>query len=78
MVIWVVGTMTSCVKNDDEEATLYDDTAITSFSLTSGTQYKHTLSSKGEDSIYTVSANTILANCLFSIDKYTGEITNKD
>ena len=38
MVIWVVGTMTSCVKNDDEEATLYDDTAITSFSLTSGTQ----------------------------------------
>lgn len=78
MVIWVVGTMTSCVKNDDEEATLYDDTAITSFSLTSGTQYKHTLSSKGEDSIYAVSANTILANCFFSIDHYTGEITNKD
>ena len=78
MVIWAVGAMVSCVNNDNEEATLYDDTAITSFSLTSGTQYKHTLSSKGEDSVYTVSANTILANCSFSIDHYTGLITNKD
>ncbi len=78
MMIWVVGALVSCVNNDDEEATLYDDTAITAFSLTSGTQYKHTLSSKGEDSVYTVSANTILANCVFSIDHYTGEITNKD
>lgn len=48
-----VCAMTSCL-NSDSEVTLYDDTAITSFTLGTLNCYQHTISSKGTDSTYLV------------------------
>lgn len=67
----------SCLKNDNDEVTLYDDTAITSFQITTAKIYHHTLSSAGADSVY-VETSTAVSNYPFSINQQTGEISNID
>lgn len=68
----------SCLKNDDEETTgiYYNDTAITSFSLGTLKVRLHTISSKGEDSVYVGSASG--ASYPFYIDQATAQIYNVD
>ena len=68
----------SCLEDDTTEVTLYDDTAITAFSLTGADIYYHTLSSTGEDSVYSVSAGTEVTGCAFYIDQLKGEVFNVD
>ena len=46
--------LTSCMKSDDTTSTLYNDAAITGFTLGTLNRYLHTTSSIGADSIYKV------------------------
>lgn len=69
--------LTSCLSDDEDVITLYDDTAITAFQITSAEVQKHTLSSAGEDSVY-VETNTEVSGYPFSIDHVKGEIFNVD
>lgn len=69
--------LASCLKNDNDDVTLYDDTAITSFQITAAKIYKHAVSSTGADSVY-VETSTAVSNYPFSINQLTGEITNPD
>lgn len=69
--------LTSCLGNDEEEITLYDDIAITAFQITAAEAEMHTTSSTGEDSVY-VETNTDVASYPFSIDQLKGEIFNVD
>jgi len=68
-------SLSSCLKDDNSETTLYDDMAITSFSLTTVNRYVHTTNSQGADSIYKV---TITGTKLptFTIDQYKQQIYN--
>ena len=67
----------SCLNSDEEKVTLYDDVAITEFQITSAKVYKHTTSSKGEDSVY-VDTDETVQYYPFYIDQLKGEIYNVD
>lgn len=83
-LLWclLLGALTSfgsCLDSDEEDVTLYDDAAITQFSISSAKIIKHTLSSAGADSTYYVDiANISTYN--FSIDQMadTCFISNRD
>lgn len=77
LLLSAVLLLASCLKNDDEDVTLYDDTAITSFQITTAKIYKHTVSSVGADSVY-VETSTAVSNYPFSIDHLNGTIVNRD
>lgn len=69
--------LTSCLKSDDDNnSTLSNDAAITSFSLGTLNKYIHTTSSTGADSIY----KTTIAGSdyKFSIDQENHRIFNVD
>lgn len=67
---------TSCLgSNDDPEVTFYDDTAITTFKLTTVNRYIHTTTSAGKDSVY---KSTCSKMPVFHIDHYQGKIYNTD
>lgn len=66
----------SCLKDDEEEVTLYDDTAITSFGVSTAKVLVHTTSSTGEDSTYY--STSTLSSYPFSIDQLNNEIFNVD
>ena len=68
--------LASCIKSDDMTITLYNDTAITSFTLGTLNRYLHTTSSKVEDSIY--KATITGSSYKFSIDQATHRIFNTD
>ena len=68
--------LTSCLGDDDDNLTYYDDTAITSFTLGTLNRTMHTLSSEGEDSTYTDEVDGSEYN--FFIDQATCEIYNPD
>lgn len=68
---------TSCLDSDDNEFTLYDDVAITSFYISNAKMLGHTTSSTGGDSLYYYSSSEV-ANYPFSIDHVNGEIFNVD
>lgn len=76
MLFSAVTLFASCLSSDDE-TTLYDDAAVTAFSLSSAQMTVHTTSSEGEDSTYSTTT-TIVANYPFTIDQYKGEIYNVD
>lgn len=70
--------VTSCLGDDENKVILYDDTAITAFSLTGADIYNHTISSTGEDSVYKVNAATSVSEILFHIDQIKAEVFNTD
>lgn len=69
--------LASCMDEDEEEVTLYDNIAITSFGITSAKIYTHVTSSTGKDSTVVVNS-TAVSNYPFSIDHVKGEIYNTD
>ena len=70
--------LTSCLKNDSDEATTvtYNETAITSFSLSAVNRYIHTTSKAGGDSVYKQALT--VKNYPFTIDHYQRKIYNTD
>ena len=67
-------SLTSCLSDsDDSTYTLYNDTAITYFSLTAVNQFVTTKSTSGADSVYKRSVTT---RPVFSIDHYKQQIFN--
>lgn len=70
-----VFVLASCLSTDDNY-TYTDDSAITSFSISSGKQYLHVKSSTGGDSI--VTKDITLSSYKFYIDQVKGEIYNPD
>lgn len=68
--------LASCLNSDDDY-TLYDDAALTAFSLTSAITYVVSTDSLGEDSIYTTTT-TDVADYPFTIDQYSGLVYNED
>ena len=70
-----VFVLASCLSTDDNY-TYTDDSAITSFSISSGKQYLHVKSSTGGDSI--VTKDITLSSYKFYIDQIKGEIYNPD
>ena len=67
----------SCLgKDDDDNYTYYDDTAITAFSLGTLNRYVHTISKAGADSIYKALVKG--SNYKFTIDQNKREIYNPD
>lgn len=76
MLLTVLAVMTSCLKSNDTDTVLYDDAAITSFTLGTLNCYLHTMSSLGTDSVYksTFSASS----CSFHIDQINHRVYNTD
>lgn len=67
---------TSCLGSDNSsDVIVYDDMAITGFSLATVNRYIHTTSSKGTDSIY---KKTLATNPTFTIDQKKNTIYNTD
>lgn len=67
---------TSCISdNDSYEMTVYDDMAITGFSLATVNRYLHTTSKSGGDSIY---KKTLTVKPTFTIDQKQNKIYNTD
>lgn len=77
LLLAAVTLLPSCLKSSDDETTLYNDAAITAFSLTSSLRSVTTTSSTGKDSVYTVTDATV-ANYPFRIDQNNGLIYNPD
>ena len=66
----------SCLTTTENEATLYDDAAITAFTLGTVNQYVHTTTAAGTDSVYkTTFTGSAYA---FHIDQLKREIYNTD
>ena len=76
LILVVFATLSSCLKDNDDDVVYYDDTAITSFSLGTLARTVHTISTKGEDSIYT--ASVVGSAYKFYIDQQKGLIYNVD
>lgn len=53
LLISMAWIASSCLDDNEYEYEYPNDTAITAFSLGTVDRYVHTLSSKGEDSVYT-------------------------
>ena len=74
----IIGTLSlsSCLNSsDDSELTYYNDTAITTFSLSTVNRYVHTTTSAGKDSVY---KKTLSSPVTFNIDQYRRVIYNTD
>ncbi len=68
--------LSSCFSDDDTTYVMYNDTAITAFSVGTLKQEGHTLSSKGEDSVYWTSVDC--SGYQFYIDQVERVIYNPD
>ena len=69
--------LTSCLKDSDKtDTTVYDETAITGFSLATVNRYIHTTKSNGNDTIY--KSALVVKDYPFSIDHYQRKIYNTD
>ena len=67
---------TSCMGDDSRTiTTVYEETAITAFRLTTVNRYLHTTTKSGKDSIY---KKTLSNPAVFTIDQNTYEIYNTD
>lgn len=78
-LLFVAGIfLASCLNTSyTDDVTLYDDVAITQFSITNANITVHTTDSLGEDSTY-IDETQVVANYPFSIDQLNGEIFNVD
>ena len=65
----------SCLNSDSTEVTVYDDMAITGFSVSKINRYIHTTSKSGADSVYKKELTTLPT---FSIDQIQYKIYNTD
>ena len=74
LVIMVV--MVSCLNSASSDTTLYDDAAISGFSLGTLNRYVHTTSSVGTDSVYKTTVTG--SNYTFHIDQVNHLIFNTD
>lgn len=79
LLLGVLTSLGSCISSDEDDVTLYDDAAITQFSISSAQVLRHTTSSTGADSTFYVDISNI-STYSFSIDQlaYPGLISNKD
>lgn len=76
MAVVMMG-LSSCLNDSDSsESTVYQETAITDFSISAINRYIHTTSASGEDSVYKAKLST--TNFPFSIDQYQRKIYNAD
>lgn len=67
--------VSSCLGNSEEaEVTVYDDTAMSSFSFSAVNRYIHTTSKSGGDSVYLT--KLAVADYPFTIDQYQRKIYN--
>ncbi|MBR1687811.1 MAG: hypothetical protein IJ710_04655 [Prevotella sp.] len=66
----------SCISDKDDETVLYNDMAITSFTLGTLNRYVHTTSSTGADSVYTETLTG--SNYKMTIDQLQHRIFNSD
>ena len=67
---------TSCMGDDSRtNTTVYEETAITAFKLTTVNRYLHTTTKSGKDSVY---KKTLSNPAVFTIDQNTYEIYNTD
>ena len=72
-----VASLTSCLSNNDDDVTYYDDTAITAFSLGTINRYNHTTTKDGTgDSIYVTKIAGSNYTCY--IDQVNALIYNPD
>lgn len=69
--------LASCLSTDDDEVTLYSDTAVTSFSISTAKILTHTTTASGKDSSYYYT-NSSMSEYPFSIDQANGLIFNAD
>ena len=69
--------LSSCLKGNDTEVTVYQETAIVSMSVSAINRYIHTLSKSGQDSIYKKTIGQSQAP-VFVIDQAKYEIYNPD
>lgn len=76
VILAVVGLFSSCLKNDSNEITYYQDTEITSFALGTVKCVGHTKTSDGRDSVYNYSYSA--SNYSFEIDQIHDSIYNID
>ena len=75
-LLLVATTLTSCLKDDDEDTVYYEDTALTSFSVSTVNRYVHAKSTSGADSSYVKPINC--ESYKFYIDQKEGLIYNVD
>ena len=68
--------LASCLGTDTEEASLYEDTAMTAFSIGTLKRHVHTTSSTGKDSTYTTTLSC--SSYVFYIDQAGRQIYNRD
>ena len=68
--------LTSCLKSEDAEVTLYDDMAITTFELSVVNRYIHKTTSAGNDTIVMTTLKSGLP--VFNIDQYQHQIYNRE
>ena len=76
MVLITLVTLASCISSNETEMTLYDDAAITAFSLGTLNRYVHLTSSTGGDSI--IKKTLTGSNYKFHIDQIARTIYNTD
>ena len=69
-------SLTSCLKDDDDDTIYYEDTAITAFSVGTLNRYLHKTTSSGTDSVYVQKVGC--SNYKFYIDQQQGLIYNVD
>jgi hypothetical protein len=77
IMVSAVCLLSSCLKDNDDEMTYYDDTAVTAFTLGTLTQQHHTTAKDGiTDSVYTTTYNA--QSFAFYIDQTKRLIYNTD
>jgi len=76
LLLSATAMLTSCLNDNEDDTTYYDDSAITSFSLGTLNKIVHTTSSTGEDSTYTTTFDC--SDYVFYIDQSKQEIWNPD
>ncbi len=76
MLLTMVTMMASCIKDSNTEVTLYNDAAITAFSLGTLSKTTYTTASDGTDSLITTSFDG--KSFTFSIDQVNRMIFNRD
>ena len=76
VALTAVLTLASCLNSSDSEVTVYNDMAITSFTLGTLNRYLHTTSSEGGDSVYKTTFTG--GNYIVAIDQVGRRIFNQD
>lgn len=77
VLLFTVIFFASCLNTDEDETVLYDDTALTSFAISTAKIYSHTTSSTGMDSVY-YTTNSEMDDYPFYIDQLNGLVYNAD